>query len=153
MEVQKIVPALWFDKDTEEAINLYVSVFNDSPHKRHASKIISIARYEKGMDVPGADQMEGKILTAIFELNVRDSWLWMGDPSSNSTKLCRSMWSAKTKTRSITFGADFQRSRKPNNVAGSKTGSASPGKLSPSNSASSSAAPLGTKPWPLPMRC
>lgn len=69
MEVQKIVPALWFDKDTEEAINLYVSVFNDSPHKRHASKIISIARYEKGMDVPGADQMEGKILTAIFELN------------------------------------------------------------------------------------
>ena len=26
-------------------------------------------RYEKGMEVPGADMMEGKVLTAVFELN------------------------------------------------------------------------------------
>lgn len=67
--VQKIVPSLWFDKETEEAVNFYIAVFNSSPHKRQDSKIISIARYEKGMEVPGADQMEGKVLTAIFELN------------------------------------------------------------------------------------
>lgn len=66
---QKIVPSLWFDKDTEEAINLYIDLFNGSPHKNHESKLISMARYEKGMDVPGGDQMEGKVLTAIFELN------------------------------------------------------------------------------------
>ena len=66
---QKIVPSLWFDKETEEAVNFYISVFNGSPHKGHDSKIVSITRYEKGMEVPGADQMEGKILTAIFELN------------------------------------------------------------------------------------
>lgn len=68
-EIQKIVPSLWFDQETEEAVNFYVSVFNDSPHKGRDSKIISLTRYEKGMDVPGAEQMEGKVLTAIFELN------------------------------------------------------------------------------------
>lgn len=68
-DVQKIVPSLWFDKETEEAVNFYISAFNGSPHKGRDSKIISITRYEKGMEVPGADQMEGKVLTAIFELN------------------------------------------------------------------------------------
>ena len=68
-ERQKIVPSLWFDQETEEAVNLYISIFNGSPHKRGDSKIISITRYEKGMEVPGADKMEGKVLTAIFELN------------------------------------------------------------------------------------
>jgi predicted 3-demethylubiquinone-9 3-methyltransferase (glyoxalase superfamily) len=67
--MQKIVPSLWFDQDTEEAINFYISTFNGSPHKGRDSKIISIARYEKGMEAPGADQMEGKVLTAIFELD------------------------------------------------------------------------------------
>lgn len=68
-ELQKIVPSLWFDQDTEEAINFYISIFDGSPHKSRDSKIISITRYEKGMEVPGAEQMEGKIITAIFELN------------------------------------------------------------------------------------
>ena len=66
---QKIVPSLWFDKETEEAVNFYISIFNGSPHKRADSKIISLTRYEKGMEVPGGDQLEGKVLTAIFELN------------------------------------------------------------------------------------
>jgi predicted 3-demethylubiquinone-9 3-methyltransferase (glyoxalase superfamily) len=68
-DMQKIVPSLWFDTQTEEAVNLYISTFNGSPHKGRNSKIISITRYEKGMEVPGADQLEGKVLTAIFELN------------------------------------------------------------------------------------
>lgn len=65
---QQIVPSLWFDKETEEAVSFYVSVFNGSPHKRRDSKIISITRYEKGMEVPGGEELEGKIITAIFEL-------------------------------------------------------------------------------------
>jgi predicted 3-demethylubiquinone-9 3-methyltransferase (glyoxalase superfamily) len=68
-EIQQIVPSLWFDTQTEEAINFYVAIFNGAPHKRRDSRIISITRYEKGMEVPGADQMEGKVITAIFELN------------------------------------------------------------------------------------
>jgi predicted 3-demethylubiquinone-9 3-methyltransferase (glyoxalase superfamily) len=66
---QKIVPSLWFDKESEEAINFYVSVFNGSPNKTGDSKIISIARYEKGMEVPGGDDLTGKVITVIFELN------------------------------------------------------------------------------------
>ncbi len=69
MEMQTIVPFLWFDSDAEEAINFYVSVFNASPHRARESRIISINRYVQGMEVPGAEQMEGKVLTAIFELN------------------------------------------------------------------------------------
>jgi predicted 3-demethylubiquinone-9 3-methyltransferase (glyoxalase superfamily) len=66
---QKIVPSLWFDKETEQAVNFYVSVFDGSPHKTAESKIVSIARYEKGMEVPGGAEMVGKVITAIFELN------------------------------------------------------------------------------------
>lgn len=66
---QKIVPSLWFDRDTEEAITHYIETFNTSPHKREESRIVSIQRYEKGMEVPGAEEMEGQVLTAIFELD------------------------------------------------------------------------------------
>ena len=66
---QKIVPSLWFDTETEEAVNFYIALFNGSPHKSGNSRMISITRYEKGMEVPGADDMLGKVLTAIFELN------------------------------------------------------------------------------------
>jgi predicted 3-demethylubiquinone-9 3-methyltransferase (glyoxalase superfamily) len=66
---QRIVPSLWFDRETEEAVGFYVSVFNGSPHKRRESKLISLTRYERGMEVPGAEEMEGQVLTAIFELD------------------------------------------------------------------------------------
>lgn len=65
----KIVPCLWFDTNTEEALDLYISLFNSGPHKRAESRVISIQRYEADMPVPGAAEMEGKVLTAIFELD------------------------------------------------------------------------------------
>ncbi len=65
----RIVPSLWFDESTEEAIDYYVAAFNGSPHKRRESRLISLQRYEPGMEVPGAEQMQGKVLTAIFELD------------------------------------------------------------------------------------
>jgi predicted 3-demethylubiquinone-9 3-methyltransferase (glyoxalase superfamily) len=66
---QKITPFLWFDTEAEDAMNFYVSVFNGSPQKSGESRIVSIARYEKDMDVPGGAAMAGKVLTGIFELN------------------------------------------------------------------------------------
>jgi predicted 3-demethylubiquinone-9 3-methyltransferase (glyoxalase superfamily) len=65
----RIVPCLWFDQNCEEAIGFYMTVFNASPRKRRESRLISLQRYEAGMDVPGAAQMQGKVLTAIFELD------------------------------------------------------------------------------------
>jgi len=67
--MQKITPFLWFDKNCEEAVNFYIEVFNGSPYKSEDSKIISIQRYEEGMEVPGMPEMEGKILTVVFELD------------------------------------------------------------------------------------
>ncbi len=58
---QKITPFLWFDKNAEEAINFYTSIFKNS-------KIVSINRYPEGQQVGPMKDMEGKILTAIFEL-------------------------------------------------------------------------------------
>lgn len=69
MPTQKIVPSLWFDTQCEEAVNYYVAVFEGSPHKSAGSGIISIQRYEEGMQVPGVEQMLGRVLTAVFELN------------------------------------------------------------------------------------
>ena len=53
---QKITPFLWFDNNAEEAMNFYVSVFNNS-------KISTVTRY--GDAGPGP---KGSVLTAAFEL-------------------------------------------------------------------------------------
>ncbi len=67
--IQKITPFLWFDKNCEEAINFYVEVFNSSPYSNKNSKVNFITRYEKGIEAPGVADMEGKVITAEFELN------------------------------------------------------------------------------------
>jgi len=54
---QKITPFLWFDSNAEEAMNFYVSVFNNS-------KIATVTRY--GDAGPGP---KGSVLTAAFELD------------------------------------------------------------------------------------
>lgn len=60
--MQKISPCLWFDKNCEEAINFYLTVFPNSSIK-------SIMRYPADMQVGPTPDMAGKILTAIFQLD------------------------------------------------------------------------------------
>ena len=61
---QKITPNFWFDNNAEEAVNFYVSIFNDS-------KIVGITRYtEAGPGAPGSVcaigfQLEGQQFAAI----------------------------------------------------------------------------------------
>lgn len=59
--MQKITPFLWFDKNCEEALNFYTSVFKKS-------KIVSLKRYPEGPLEEPMKGMEGKVLTAVFEL-------------------------------------------------------------------------------------
>ena len=66
--MNKIVPFLWFDTQCEQAMNYYVDTFNGAPYKKQESRIISINRYETGMEAPGAEELAGKVLTGIFEL-------------------------------------------------------------------------------------
>jgi predicted 3-demethylubiquinone-9 3-methyltransferase (glyoxalase superfamily) len=57
---QKIAPCLWFDKEGEEAANLYVSVFPNS-------KIVNIARYGKAGQETHQKPV-GSVMTVAFEL-------------------------------------------------------------------------------------
>jgi predicted 3-demethylubiquinone-9 3-methyltransferase (glyoxalase superfamily) len=61
MAMQKITPFLWFDKQSEDAINFYSSCFKDS-------KIVSIRRYPEGPLEGPMQGLEGKVLTAEFDL-------------------------------------------------------------------------------------
>jgi len=58
--MQKIVPHIWFDKDAEQAVKLYTSIFPDS-------KITSQSFYsEAGFEIHG--QPAGQLMSASFEL-------------------------------------------------------------------------------------
>ena len=54
--MQKITPFLWFDKNAEDAVNFYTSIFKNS-------KIKKISRY--GDAGPGP---KGSVMTATFEI-------------------------------------------------------------------------------------
>ncbi len=67
---QKITPCLWFDMECEEAINMYVDLFNNRPGvKGKTSQIVHIERYPEGVEEEHMKGMEGKIITSIFELD------------------------------------------------------------------------------------
>lgn len=56
-----ITPCLWFDRNAEEAVRFYASIFTNS-------RIGSITRYGKeGYEIHGMP--EGEVLTVEFELN------------------------------------------------------------------------------------
>ncbi len=59
--MQKITPFLWFNNNAEEAMNFYVSIFKNS-------RIVSLKRYLEGPLEGPMKGMEGKVLTAVFEL-------------------------------------------------------------------------------------
>ncbi len=59
--MQKITPFLWFNNNAEEAMNFYVSIFKNS-------RIVSLKRYPEGPLEGPMKGMEGKVLTAVFEL-------------------------------------------------------------------------------------
>ncbi|HVS80057.1 MAG TPA: VOC family protein [Candidatus Paceibacterota bacterium] len=66
--MSKITPFLWFDKNAEEAINYYVSVFNGNPAKKIESKVITLRRYPEGELEGPMNGFDGKVLTGVFEL-------------------------------------------------------------------------------------
>jgi predicted 3-demethylubiquinone-9 3-methyltransferase (glyoxalase superfamily) len=54
--VQKISPCLWFDRNAEEAVNHYVSIFDNA-------RILSVTRYGDSGPLP-----KGTVLVIVFEL-------------------------------------------------------------------------------------
>jgi predicted 3-demethylubiquinone-9 3-methyltransferase (glyoxalase superfamily) len=65
----KITPFLWFDKNAEEAMNFYTSLFKNS-------KVGNVHRYPEGS--PG--DMDGQVMTADFELEGQKLIVLNGGP-------------------------------------------------------------------------
>jgi predicted 3-demethylubiquinone-9 3-methyltransferase (glyoxalase superfamily) len=60
--MQPIKPFIWFQGQAKEAMNYYVSTFKNS-------RIIEIERYAGDQGIPGEQELKGKVLTGVFELN------------------------------------------------------------------------------------
>lgn len=58
--MQKITPFLWFDDNAEEAVDLYVSIFENA-------KILSVSRYGE-TEAKAAGRPQGSVMTVAFQL-------------------------------------------------------------------------------------
>src|SRR5712692_1006818 len=71
--MQKIIPFLWFDGKAEEAMNFYVSVFQNS-------KVVRVSRY--GEAGPGR---KGTVMSATFQLDGQEFFALNGGPQFTFT--------------------------------------------------------------------
>ena len=71
--MQQITPFLWFDGQAEEAMNFYVSIFNNS-------KVLSVTRY--GAAGPGP---KGTVMAATFQLEGQQFYALNGGPQYTFT--------------------------------------------------------------------
>lgn len=67
MSIQRISTSLWFDNNAQEAMNYYVSAFNEV-FGNNNSKIVSIDYYPENAEDEHLKGMNGKVLHGIFEL-------------------------------------------------------------------------------------
>ncbi len=69
----KIFPFLWFDKNAEEAMNFYCSVFKNS-------KVLQVHRYPEGLPMPA-----GTVMVCSFELEGQKFTALNGGPGHPHT--------------------------------------------------------------------
>ena len=65
----KITPFLWFDDNAEQAMELYVSIFDDA-------RVTNVSRYGEGAPLPA-----GSLMTASFELEGQAFTVLNGGPA------------------------------------------------------------------------
>ncbi|HUI20260.1 MAG TPA: VOC family protein [Methylocella sp.] len=73
-QIQKITPCLWFDRNAEEAVNHYTSIFKNS-------RLVSQSHYGEGAPLP-----EGTVLTIVFELEGQSFMAVNGGPHFKFTE-------------------------------------------------------------------
>lgn len=76
--IQKITPFLWFDTQAEEAVNFYVSIFNNA-------RIGRITRYNKESS-EASGMPEGSVMTIGFQLEGQDFAALNGGPHFKFTE-------------------------------------------------------------------
>jgi predicted 3-demethylubiquinone-9 3-methyltransferase (glyoxalase superfamily) len=72
--MQKITPFLWFDKNAEEAMNFYTSIFKDS-------KVKGVSRFTDAGPGP-----KGQAMVCSFELNGQEFLALNGGPNFKFTE-------------------------------------------------------------------
>jgi predicted 3-demethylubiquinone-9 3-methyltransferase (glyoxalase superfamily) len=90
-QTQKITPCLWFDRNAEEAVNHYLSIFKNA-------RIESLSRYGEGMPLP-----KGTVLTIIFELEGQRFMALNGGPHFKFTEAISLTVSCGTQTELDSF--------------------------------------------------
>jgi len=86
--MQTITPFLWFDDKAEEAVNFYVSIFNNS-------KIGSITRYgDEAAEVSG--RPKGTVMTVTFQLEGQEFMALNGGPHFKFTEAISLLVNCKT---------------------------------------------------------
>lgn len=78
--MQKVTTFLWYEKDAEEAMHFYVSIFNGSPVRSDESKIIRLDRFPTGPLKGPMAGLEGKVANGVFELAGRRMIAFDGGP-------------------------------------------------------------------------
>lgn len=76
--MQPIKPFIWFENNAEQAMNFYISTFPNS-------KIVHIERYAGDQGIPGEQELKGKVLTGIFEINGQEFQCLDGGPQFQMT--------------------------------------------------------------------
>lgn len=66
--MQKITPFLWFNNNAEEAMDFYISLFDDA-------KVLNAARYGEGAPVPA-----GTLMSATFQIEGQEFMVLNGGP-------------------------------------------------------------------------
>jgi len=70
--IQRITPCLWFDDQAEQAVDFYLSIFNNS-------RIVEVVRYgEAGHEIHG--RAPGSVMTITFQLDGQDLTALNGGP-------------------------------------------------------------------------
>jgi predicted 3-demethylubiquinone-9 3-methyltransferase (glyoxalase superfamily) len=97
----KITPFLWFDGRAEEAVNFYVSIFDDA-------KILSVTRYPENTPGPA-----GTVMTVSFELDGQEFVALNGGPEFAFTPAVSFVIDCKTQQEVDTFWNRLSEGGKP----------------------------------------
>jgi predicted 3-demethylubiquinone-9 3-methyltransferase (glyoxalase superfamily) len=76
--MQKITPFLWFNHQAQEAMEFYTSLFNNS-------RIVSVKHYPESSSIEQLQNMQGKVLTGVFELEGQRFMALDGGPTFHFT--------------------------------------------------------------------
>jgi predicted 3-demethylubiquinone-9 3-methyltransferase (glyoxalase superfamily) len=106
LPMQKITPFFWFERNAEEAMQFYTSIFKNS-------RIVHIQRYPEGITEGPMAGFDGKVLTGVFELEGQRFMALDGGPGvfqpSGATSMlvqCENQEEIDQYWNSLTVGGD-----------------------------------------------